>query len=659
MKNISKFTILYIFFIVFYTTASAMAASFSADMVTVIDGKTKTDKLYLSGNRYRIETLKEGELIAIIADRDKNIYRVLNIEEKRFFEIDPDDYWVLSEDPIQFSEYLVSEYGFKEEGTEKINGIDCKKQVVKSQNFARWFSSDLKIPLKMVTYEEGKERAVTELKAVKKTNLSADLFEAPKDFKLMEDPKEVLYQKQKREREERRKAEEALPGLTESKSAQAPCYVKIAAGGELRVKVDSDRRAFLEIYNETNEESEFTVLHYFNGKPLESSYPKTGKLEKKGTCSRYDYNDDFAQKARSFLVDELRIQLGKGLVYARINQSGENRKDFYDYGSSQRYVYTDPKRPLTVQITGDNPFGDQTKGIFYLQCESENNSASIPFTVENGKMLTWDYPADKGVNTVAVIISEGDGRAKISLIQQPDPKKETPESSEAKTALQTEYIPKPKVITEFVVTHPYGTGKPLTPGKNLGITVTGLTDDAGGTIILYTDRKKTKQVDEFKFKLKTNQVETFAVAGEKNAGWSSVWVHEGSFKVKLDQSPLAKTAPILEKKEETASVSAEDKKTESSTMILNGEVPLYNGARIIKEKSFGANSKVDLEIQADPEEIIKFYTQAMTAKGWQPGMSMVQGPMGVLQLKKGESQIMLKAMWNGQKSMVNIAVTTQ
>jgi hypothetical protein len=40
-------------------------------------------------------------------------------------------------------------------------------------------------------------------------------------------------------------------------------------------------------------------------------------------------------------------------------------------------------------------------------------------------------------------------------------------------------------------------------------------------------------------------------------------------------------------------------------------------------------------------------------------LAMVQGPMGVLQLKKGARQITLKATGDGQKSIVNMCVMTQ
>ena len=87
--------------------------------------------------------------------------------------------------------------------------------------------------------------------------------------------------------------------------------------------------------------------------------------------------------------------------------------------------------------------------------------------------------------------------------------------------------------------------------------------------------------------------------------------------------------------------------------IVYEEQLVMEGAKVHKEMALVANSRVDLEIPASPEKVVNFYKQAMTAKGWQPGLAMVQGPMGVLQLKKGARQITLKA--NRQKSIVNTA----
>lgn len=663
MKNIPKLTSIYLLVLVLCTASSAMAASFSADIVMEKNGKTETGKFYLLNQYYRLEVREDGKPMVIIADREKNVHRVLNMEEKIFFEISSDDFGVLSNDPFKASEYMVSKYGSKVEGTEKINGIDCEKQVVTAQDtkiHSRLFSNELKFPVKLVSYRGKQTSYVTELKAIKKVDLQMDLFTPPADFKQVEEP----WAAEKRKREAENKNEEALSGLTTVETAQAPCYVKIAGGGELRVPIDTDRKAYLEIINEAKDESVYTVLKYQNGKPLEGYEATPWTLERKGHRKNWGFNDEFAQKTGSFLVDEVRIKVEKGLIYAMLRQYGADRTDSYNSGGQTDFG-VDQKRSFTVRITGDNLFGDQTTGKFWLRYAAGGSSKAIPFAVATGKTLTWDYPADKGVNTVAVTITKGNGRAKISLVQPPYPKKAAPKQSTVKKTPKPKYTP--KVVTEFTVTHPAGTGKPLTPGKDLTITVNGVSGDAIGTIDLYSDRKKTKKIDAFKFKLKKNQAESFSVSGEKNVGWATVWVHKGSFKVKLDQSPNAKAASTPKTNQGSAAstpktnkdVAAASGAGAATPAFMNGEVPLYKGARVIKTKTYGANTTAELQATATPQELVDFYKQAMSAKGWETGMAMVQGNMGVLQLKKAGVQLVIKAQGQGQTSKVSMALIGQ
>ncbi|MBN1101899.1 MAG: hypothetical protein JXL84_00650 [Deltaproteobacteria bacterium] len=97
----------------------------------------------------------------------------------------------------------------------------------------------------------------------------------------------------------------------------------------------------------------------------------------------------------------------------------------------------------------------------------------------------------------------------------------------------------------------------------------------------------------------------------------------------------------------------------SSEAVMNGRAPLMDGAKVIKEMTYGPNTRVDLEIPATPEEIVNFYKQALTAKGWQLGMAMIQGNTGVLQLKKDGGQLVIKAQGQGQKSKVSMALMGQ
>jgi hypothetical protein len=77
---------------------------------------------------------------------------------------------------------------------------------------------------------------------------------------------------------------------------------------------------------------------------------------------------------------------------------------------------------------------------------------------------------------------------------------------------------------------------------------------------------------------------------------------------------------------------------------------------VLNEKTYGKNTKAELEVAATPEDIINFYKKAMTEKGWQPGMSMVQGNKGALMLMKPGGQLVISVTGQGQKSKVAMAL---
>jgi hypothetical protein len=71
MKNIPTLTSIYLLVLVLCTASSAMAASFSADIVMEKNGKTETGKFYLLNHYYRLEVLEDGKPMVVVADRKK------------------------------------------------------------------------------------------------------------------------------------------------------------------------------------------------------------------------------------------------------------------------------------------------------------------------------------------------------------------------------------------------------------------------------------------------------------------------------------------------------------------------------------------------------------------------------------------------------------
>jgi len=359
--------------------------------------------------------------------------------------------------------------------------------------------------------------------------------------------------------------------------------------------------------------------------------------------------------------DLLEVEVTKGMVYVIVNQespmwekqqSHENfLKEPIEFG-----FLTRPKLKIACQLIGNSQDNPESKlKVTFFKDKYKTPVLSEEISLKNGQSRQWEFNADQNILSGEVSVEKGGVQFRLYQYS----KKAVPKKPTVKTGPKPTYTPKAKAVTQFTVTHPTGTGKPLTPGKDLTINVTGVSGDAMGTIDLYSDRKKTNKIDALKFKLKKNQTESFAVSGKKNVGWATVWVHKGSFKVKLDQSPLAQTALTPKTSGDVAAPSGADEQTALSGTILNGEVPLYKGARVIKTKSYGANSMAELQVDATPQELVDFYKQAMSAKGWKTSMAMVQGNVGILQLKKNGGQLVFKVKGRGQTSKASIALMRQ
>ena len=203
------------------------------------------------------------------------------------------------------------------------------------------------------------------------------------------------------------------------------------------------------------------------------------------------------------------------------------------------------------------------------------------------------------------------------------------------------------------------------------VSVTGESNDVSSAIDFYTDGKKGKKINSFKFELKSKEVKTYFVPGEQNAAWAMAWKKTGSYKVKLDQSPgvkatmkpkttsAAKTKPSPKAKQSSVPVAKAAKPATATDAIFNGEVPLYEGARVLKSKTYGTNSSASLEVAATLQEVADFYKQVMSAKGWAPVMAMVQGDLGALMFKKKNRQLAFKLRGKGDTSKIDIAMMGQ
>ena len=625
---------------------NAFAASFSADFVKTDNGKTQTSPFFLLDDHYRFDTVDDGHKLAILVNRKSGKTRIVIYESKEYLEIENNGFQSIMNNPFEGYYMMRQKFETRMAGRETIDGIDCDKIVFTEDGkdlMTAWVAKSYAFPIRI---ENPATSDRVDLKNIRKERIDKAKFQVPAGYTEKEDPAK------KRAREEA-----ALAYVTTSVKGTAPWKRRIGPSGEMRVAVDPEKSVRIKFENFTQDEAVFSIKGFRAGRPITlDSQRTTFSLKGKGR------SDDCLVGVQN-QAEEIVVVVEKGKILAEVlaresNSPWETRRKtfFIDTGirSSGAGINIDPKRQVQLNITSDSQDGSESKikVSFYKDENRKDKITDADFVLINGKSRSWDYPPENDIRLVYINVTKGGGVQVI--LEQPVPGKKA--AIEKKPPIQKAPQPKPKIIDKFTVTHPSGTGKPLTPGKDLAITVTGVSDDTAGTINLYTDRKKSKKIDTFTFKLKKSQAESLFVPGNKQVGWASVWVHKGSFKVELDQSGLKKPPPAPETKKPINTSAPKDEPSASNDTVLKGLIPVYKGAKIMKELTTSAGSKVVLEVAAGPEEIVNFYKQAMTAKGWQPGIAMVKGTKGMLQLQKGVGTIVLRSKMKGQMSTITIAV---
>ena len=96
--------------------------------------------------------------------------------------------------------------------------------------------------------------------------------------------------------------------------------------------------------------------------------------------------------------------------------------------------------------------------------------------------------------------------------------------------------------------------------------------------------------------------------------------------------------------------------TGHATSLPGTDIPLIDGARIVKEKQFQGSGRFEFEVDIVPEEAVDFYHQAMQAKGWPAGRIMTVGKNCALMLLHQGDVFSIKAEDKNGRTYVTLAV---
>lgn len=249
-------------------SSPAVAAEFSADMVVADGDSTTTNKIYVKGLKYRMETIEDGQELLIIVDQEKNLTRVVLVSEKSYIEMPCDDMRSLMNDPFQSLKVTIETPGIEHDslGTEMVNGLECDKSTLlwgETAFYTYYMSREYDFPVKII---RGESDAVAELKNIKESDIDDGLFELPEGFSAMEEPEPVTEVQPEKEAPD-------FPewvGKVASAEFITPPFERVMSSGDMiRIRVKEGRSIWVMATNSHGGESVFLTVPFLAGLPID------------------------------------------------------------------------------------------------------------------------------------------------------------------------------------------------------------------------------------------------------------------------------------------------------------------------------------------------------------------------------------------------------
>lgn len=177
------------FILVLALSGPALAAEFSADVVTRAGGMTMTGKIYVKGSKIRNEMNMGPQSSASIVDMDSQTVITIIPMQRMYMEMTAQPDVTKMHQPL---ESLTGTGSSRLLGTETVNGYRCDKYIVTPQDRSQgsatyWISKKLGYPIKIVGQGPQGDFS-TEYKNIREGGVSDSLFRPPPGYTKMEIP---------------------------------------------------------------------------------------------------------------------------------------------------------------------------------------------------------------------------------------------------------------------------------------------------------------------------------------------------------------------------------------------------------------------------------------------------------------------------------------
>jgi Ca-activated chloride channel family protein len=328
-------------------------------------------------------------------DDKAGLTKVLVDPKKVYLEMKNDDFGSAMSNPFVSYQISVSYYGSQIIGKEVVNGYPCTRRLTKSSGkdfLTAWFADRLDFPVKIVNHL--KEGDFTELTNIEEGAQEAHLFRPPEGYVKMDrmpiDPP-------------------SWAGDVPKAPTLAVPFEKTLSKGEIvKAAIKKGFKIIVRGENLVEGRTAVTAVAFKDGNPVTEPSMSTFNVSRKGQKLAIAREETIAK------ADEIVIRVGEGkaLIRTELEEAPEGivlKKEYIKKMSGKDLrTYTD--RPFRLVVRDEKKDGVDSRVKLIVYKGSFQNKEKIEehnLDIKNGRSMSWQYPADKGIGTLSFDVVAG------------------------------------------------------------------------------------------------------------------------------------------------------------------------------------------------------------------------------------------------------------
>jgi len=386
----------------------ALATEFQADMFETRRGQTKTYKIYLLDDQYRLDVAPEGQRLNILVDRKSGQTRIVVPSDSVYLQIDNSGMLSLMNNPFEAYAYMRQKYSLRSEGTEKIEDLMCDKQVISVQDkdvMTAWVAAKYGFPVKLENKQEG---LLLELKNLRESGVSPDLFQVPSGYKLVD------------------RMPIAPPDWAADIAAapvmKPPFQKTLSEGQILRIKPVRDFAVDLNVKSLSGLGGSFSATPFKDGRPLKLVTGIAGG----GHMVRKESPDE---------ADEIIVRAKSGQIQIKAERfespEGLELKTYELKSDSGRQYSINHRKAARLTVRDNAADGKDSSGTVavYTTVTKELGQGMTAYDkkevhreklhLANGESKTWQFDRSQQIGSVDITLTAGAVRVRVEQPEKP------------------------------------------------------------------------------------------------------------------------------------------------------------------------------------------------------------------------------------------------